>query len=331
MSGFKQDPIDGVSFAYTFANAVAMRTEENAILRKQRQPRHLPRRLVRLHVRAVRTVGHAEHCRAAQNWDANKDVWQLYDLTTDFSQADDRSAKEPERLARMTELFLAEAKANKALPIGGGLWTRFHPEDVISSPYKSWRFDANTFRMPEFAAPPVGKRNNHVAIDVEVGKEASGVLYASGGISGGVTVYLDKGQPVYEYNMLIIERTTARGDAKLAAGKHRIEVSETFTRPGASADVVLKVRRQGGREDDGETHGPRCVHGERDARHRRRSRLAGVAPLFRSSTVSIQRQDREVGDRVEVTGIHPRVGCSLQMRENEPCKRIVLGLQPLWQ
>ena len=146
-------------------------------------------------------------------------MWELYDLSNDFSQADDLAAKEPERLAKMKELFLAEAKANKALPIGGGLWTRFHPEDVISSPYRSWRFDATTTRMPEFAAPGLGKRSNHVAIDVEVGEDASGVLYALGGASGGVTLYMDKGQLVYEYNMLIIERTTAEERSEDRAGQ----------------------------------------------------------------------------------------------------------------
>ena len=149
--------------------------------------------------------------------------------------------KEPERLAKMKELFMAEAKANKALPIGGGLWTRFHPEDAIGSPYKSWRFDATTTRMPEFTAPGLGKRSNHVAIDVEVGEEACGVLYALGGASGGLSVYMDKGQLVYEYNMLIIERTTAKSEGKLAPGKHKIEVGETIAKPGAPADVVLKV------------------------------------------------------------------------------------------
>ena len=140
-------------------------------------------------------------------------MWELYDLTKDFSQADDLARTSPERLAKMKELFLAEAKANKALPIGGGLWTRFHPEDVIASPYKSWLFDATTTRMPEFTAPALGKRSNHVALDVEVGQEASGVLYALGGASGGVTLYMDKGQLVYEYNMLIIERTIAKSEA----------------------------------------------------------------------------------------------------------------------
>jgi hypothetical protein len=115
---------------------------------------------------------------------------------------------------------------------------------VISSPYRSWRFDATTTRMPEFAAPALGKRSNHVAVEVEVGEEASGVLYAMGGASGGVTVYMDKGQLVYEYNMLIIERTKAKSAAKITAGRYRIEVDETIARPGAQATVVLRVDGQ---------------------------------------------------------------------------------------
>jgi arylsulfatase len=95
--------------------------------------------------------------------------------------------------------------------------------------------------MPEFTAPGLGKRSNHVAIDLEVGKEASGVLYALGGASGGLTLYMDKGQLVYEYNMLIIERTVAKCESKIAPGKHKIEVDTTIAKPGAPADVVIKV------------------------------------------------------------------------------------------
>jgi arylsulfatase len=95
--------------------------------------------------------------------------------------------------------------------------------------------------MPEFTAPGIGKRSNHVAIDLEVGKEASGVLYALGGASGGVTLYMDKGQLVYEYNMLIIERTSAKSEGRITPGTHKIEVDETIAKPGAPADVVLTV------------------------------------------------------------------------------------------
>ena len=174
-------------------------------------------------------------------WDASKDEWELYDLVADYSQSEDLAAREPERLARMKELFLAEAKANKVFPIGGGLWTRLHPEDRITSPYKSWRFDATTTRMPEFTAPGLGRQSNHVTIEVELGEDASGVLYALGGASGGLTLFLDNGQLVYEYNMMIIERYVARTRERLTPGKHEIEVDTTIAKPGAPAKVILKV------------------------------------------------------------------------------------------
>ncbi|QVL33748.1 arylsulfatase [Telmatocola sphagniphila] len=244
VGGIKQDPIDGISMAYTFA-------ESNAPGRKKTQY---------FENNASRGVYHDGWFACTfgpmipwdtpgsmprlKNWDANKDVWELYDVSKDFSQADDLSAKEPERLAKMKELFLAQAKANKALPIGGGLWTRFHPEDRIGSPYKTWRFDSTTIRMPEFTAPGLGRESNHVSLDIEVGQEATGVLYALGGISGGLTLYMDKGLLCYEYNMLIIERTKVKSEGKIAAGKHQIEVDETIPKPGGPAEVVLKVDGQ---------------------------------------------------------------------------------------
>ena len=62
----------------------------------------------------------------------------------DYTQFNDLAAKEPEKLKKMQELFMEQAKDNKDLPIGAGIWLRLHPEDVISSPYKSWVFDENT-------------------------------------------------------------------------------------------------------------------------------------------------------------------------------------------
>ena len=56
-------------------------------------------------------------------------------------------------------------------------------------------------------------------------------------------MFLDQGQLVYEYHMMIIERYTARAPEKLAAGRHRIEIDTTLTqpRPLSPADVVLTV------------------------------------------------------------------------------------------
>ena len=78
-------------------------------------------------------------------------------------------------------------------------------------------------------------------IDADVGEDASGVLYALGGFSGGLTLYMDKGELVYEYNMMEIERYTARSRDRIPVGKRRIEVDTVIAKPGAPAEIVLSV------------------------------------------------------------------------------------------
>jgi arylsulfatase A-like enzyme len=241
VDGFTQDPIDGVSMAYTFDDPKAPSHKHTQYFDNN----------------GSRGVYHdgwfagafgplvpwdtAGSAARLKDWDSAKDVWELYDLSKDFSQAENLADKEPQRLASMKQLFLKEAEKNKAFPIGAGMWLRIHPEDRIKTPYTSWRFDQTTTRMPEFAAPGLGRESNHVVIDAEVGANASGVLYALGGASGGLTLYLDDGRLAYEYNMMIIERYIARSNDRLSPGRHRIEVDTAIARPGAPAAVVLKV------------------------------------------------------------------------------------------
>jgi arylsulfatase A-like enzyme len=239
VNGFEQDPIDGVSMAYTFADAKApgrKKTQyfDNNGSRGIYQDGWYACTFGPLVPWLPGAPGLAE-------WDANKDVWELYDLANDFSQANDLATKEPARLAALQKVFDEQAKENKVYPLGAGIWLRLHPEDRIKSPYRSWTFDSTTVRMPEFTAPAVGIESNKVTIDAEMGEGASGVLYALGGAGAGVTLYMDKGQLVYEYNMMIIERTIARSTGKLAAGKHRIVVDTAIAKPGAPAEVVLSV------------------------------------------------------------------------------------------
>ncbi|MGC2614287.1 MAG: arylsulfatase [Terracidiphilus sp.] len=239
VDGFTQDPIDGTGMAYTFANAAAPGTKltqyfENNGSRGIYHDGWFACTFGPLTPWATSNPGLA-------TWDSRNDVWELYDMRTDFTQAHDLAAKEPKRLADMQALFLKEAEANKVFPIGAGIWTRIHPEDRTKPPYTSWVFDANTRRMAEFAAPGLGRESNHVAITAEFGENASGVLYALGGAGGGMALYIDQGQLVYEYNMMIIERYIGRSPDKIRSGKHKIEVDTKIAKPGAPAAVLLTV------------------------------------------------------------------------------------------
>ncbi len=239
VDGFAQDPIDGTSMVYTFGDA-------GAPTRKQVQYfDNNGSRGIYLDGWYAGTFGPLTPWLVVSpglaSWDSSKDVWELYELGRDFSQSQDLAAQEPRRLEEMKARFLEEAKANKVFPIGAGIWLRIHPEDRIKTPYTSWHFDASTTRMPEFTAPGLGRESNHVAIDAELGERASGVLYALGGASGGLTLFMDGGELRYEYNMMIIERYGARSRGELPAGRHRIEVETTIAKPGAPAEVVLTV------------------------------------------------------------------------------------------
>ncbi len=241
VDGFEQDPIDGVSMAYTFADAHAETHKHTQYFDNNGSRGIYHDGWYACTFGPLIPWDTAGSAAKLKDWDSAQDVWELYDLTKDFSQSANLAGKEPERLAKMKELFLVEAKKNKVFPIGAGIWLRLHPEDRISTPYRSWRFDATTTRMPEFAAPGLGRESNHVTIDADLGEHASGVLYALGGASGGLTLYMDDGRLVYEYNMMIIERYIGRSKEKLAAGKHTIEVDTAIAKPGAAATVVLKV------------------------------------------------------------------------------------------
>jgi hypothetical protein len=114
----------------------------------------------------------------------------------------------------------------------------------VKVPYTRWDFDSTTTRLPEFAGPGLGRESNRVAVDLETDPFASGVIFALGGIGGGLTLYMDKGQLVYEYNMMMIERYIGRSAEPIGAGKHRIVVDTSIGKPGGPADVVITVDGQ---------------------------------------------------------------------------------------
>ena len=57
-----------------------------------------------------------------------EDVWELYDTTTDWSQAHDLAAEMPEKLAELKQLWHDEAVKYNVLPLDDRRIERFNPE-----------------------------------------------------------------------------------------------------------------------------------------------------------------------------------------------------------
>lgn len=239
VNGVPQEPIDGVSFAYTFDDPKAKGRKPTQFfdIMGSRGIYHEGWFACTFGPRTPWTPGRPD----LTNWDPEKDKWELYNLEEDWTQANDLAAKNPDKLSEMKALFLVESAKNLNLPIGGGLWTFLHPEDMPGTPYTDWTFTGPVSRMPEFAAPKIGKFNNVVSMEVEVPENANGVLYALGAFSGGLSCYVKDGVLCYEYNLFEIDRTQIKAKEKLAAGKAKIDVETKVARPGAPAQVTMKV------------------------------------------------------------------------------------------
>ncbi len=99
----------------------------DAVLRDVRRPRHVQGRLVGGLAARPPPVGPLARRRSRSSgpdadWDPDRDVgWELYDLTTDFSQAHDVAAEHPDKVAELQELWWQEAERNRVLPLMGGL------------------------------------------------------------------------------------------------------------------------------------------------------------------------------------------------------------------
>ena len=242
VDGYQQDQIDGVSLAYTF-NHPNEPTHKKVQYFENNGSRGIYKDGWFADVFGPLipwdTAGSIKSITA---WDPDQDQWELYNLREDFSQAHDIADKNPQKLAELKKEFDEQAKANKVWPIGAGNWLRLHPEDRLAPPYTSWTFSDQTRRMPEFSAPGLGRESNRVVIEVEIGENASGVLYALGGAGGGLVLYMDQGKLIYEYNMMIIEKYIARSEV-IPAGKHQIVIDTDFDskKPMSPATVVIAV------------------------------------------------------------------------------------------
>lgn len=241
VNGYKQDPMDGVSMAYSFGDAKAKG-------RKRTQYFEFMGSRGVYHDGWMASVAGprlpwAPNFAGFKDWDASKDSWALYRLDNDYSQAVDLATAEPRKLAEMKALFEKEARDNKVNPVGGGAFIFLNPLQRQGSGLTQWQFTDSVRRMPEPVAPNIKARNNLVTVAADLPEQASGVLYAVGGSSGGITLFMDKGELVYEYNALILRRTQVRSGVRLPAGAARIEVETRLAapKPGAPAQVLLRV------------------------------------------------------------------------------------------
>jgi arylsulfatase len=179
------------------------------------------------------------------------DVWELYNVAEDFSQADNLAEKNPAKLKELQELFMKEAVRNHVLPIDDRRAERFDPAlagrpDLMGS-RKSLTVYPGMTGMMENAFINVKGRHHTVTAEVELADaKTSGVIIAQAGYFGGWTLYLKDGKAHHEYNWFALERTNVASPGALKAGKHTIvyEFIPDAAKPGTGGKSILTIDGQ---------------------------------------------------------------------------------------
>ena len=261
VDGIAQEPMDGTSFAYTFADPDA-------------DERHTVQYFEMYGSRAIYQDGWWACARLDKRpwdftaetlerfgpgaYDPDQDPWELYHLPDDFSQANDLAAEHPDKLAELQELFWAEAERNRALPLLGGLAAFFG--DLPPMPTKTrFTYAGDVQNVSTTVFPRIYGRSYAIEAEVHVPDGgAEGVLCAFADFIGGFALWVDEqGHLMHTYQFLGVDTYKQISTEPIPTGdvtlKMQFEADEP--QPGTGGNVTLWA-------DDrqiGEGHMPRTV------------------------------------------------------------------------
>jgi len=242
VNGIKQKPIEGVSMAYTFDKANANAPSRHKI---QYFEMGANRGIYNDGWYANTTPPHPPWVLNAPMPPVNDYKWELYDLTKDFSQANDLAAKMPEKLKQMQALFQKEAAKYQVFPLDNQQFQRaITPRPSTTAGKTVFTYTGENAGIPTENAPSILNRSFTITAEVDVpAGGGNGMIVTEGGRWGGYGLYLLNGTPVFTYNLLMLLQARWAGPEPLSAGKHTIVFDFKYDGPGLAKGGagVLKV------------------------------------------------------------------------------------------
>ncbi|QDQ92655.1 arylsulfatase [Rhodococcus sp. WB9] len=245
VDGIDQEPMDGTSFLPTFADADA-------------PEQHTVQYFEMFGSRAIYQDGWWACTRLDKApWDfspetikrfapgvynPDDDVWELYYLPDDFSQAHNVAADHPDRLEELKQLWWREAERNRALPLLGGMSIFFGLLPPMPTTTR-FTFKGDVQNVQRGMVPRVAGRSYAIEANLHVPEEgAEGVIVANADFIGGFALWVDgTGILHHTYSFLGVETYRQASEQKIPTGdvtvKMLFETDEP--KPGSGGHVSL--------------------------------------------------------------------------------------------
>ncbi len=206
-NGVTQMPVEGISLAYTFANAT--------------EPTH--KKVQYFEMMGTRALWYNgwkavafHHLDAGP--DFQNDTWELYDLSNDVSEAHDLAAQYPAKLEEMQDRWWAEASKHNVLPLDDRAHTRYAAlqERGIST----FTYLPGVEKIMEPAIPDT--RNSSYTLTAYVNTSAEGnegVLFSIGGRFAGLSLYVKDKHLSFDYNLFGMKHFVVTSQDEVPEGK----------------------------------------------------------------------------------------------------------------
>ena len=243
VNGIKQKPIEGVSMAYTFDSA-------NAKAPSKRDTQYFEmfanRGIYHDGWYACTTPPEAVWLLGAKPLPPVNDYkWELYNIAEDYSQANDLAAKNPDKLKELQAIFMTEAQKYQVFPLDNSILPRLlTPRPSAVAGKTEFTYQGENANIPVGNAPSILNKDYTITAEITVPKGgAEGMIATMGGRFGGYGLFLQKGKPVFAYNLLDLERYRWEGGIggkvgedlfgrALKPGKHTIVFDFKYDGPG---------------------------------------------------------------------------------------------------
>jgi arylsulfatase A-like enzyme len=238
LNGVPQKPIEGVSMVYSFDDPKAVSTRRTQYFEMFAN-------------RAIYNDGWvAATTPPLPPWGSGKTIpiddykWELYDITKDFSQANNLAAKEPQKLREMQELFWIEAARHNVLPLDNSKLERMNVDNrpSLTRGRALFTYYPGMTRIPEGSAPSILNKSFKIGAELTIpATGAEGVLVTQGGRFNGWGLYVLAGKPVFHYNTVGVFRYTVAGPDQLSPGNHTIVLDFTYDGGGLGKPGTAKL------------------------------------------------------------------------------------------
>jgi len=178
--------------------------------------------------------------------DFEKDPWELYNVSEDFSESNDLAAREPRKLREMIEGWWSEAGRYNVLPLDDRGVIRALEQLNLNRPRELVTYYPGMSAVPRTNMLNFRGRSYSITADVDIpASGAEGVLLALGGRFGGFSLFMQKNRLSYVYNWVGLERYTVTSTEPVPAGPAKLRVEFAASGPGGTATLFINGRRAG--------------------------------------------------------------------------------------